>query len=63
MSELLTPSEVADSLRLTHRQLMALVREGKLPCVRLSRKVVRFDREALQRHLAGTDTTPALATG
>ena len=58
MSPLLTVDEVAAALRVEHKQVLALVREGKLPAVRVSRKVIRFSRAALEAHLGVTLPAP-----
>jgi len=58
MPPLLTVDEVAAALRVEHKQVLALVREGKLPAVRVSRKVIRFSREALEARLGITLPSP-----
>ena len=51
MSELLTADEVAEKLRVRPDTVRGWAREGKIPSIRLSHKVVRFDGDAVVQAL------------
>ena len=59
MSELLTPAEMAQRLRVSKRTLQLWTREGRIPSVRISAKVIRYDPEtvtsALTERAAGEE--------
>lgn len=44
-TELLTVNQLAERLQVRPRTVQAWARQGRIPSVRLSAKVVRFDRE------------------
>jgi len=50
-ARLSTPEEVAEYLAVPRRKVMRMAREGSLPAVRLSQKLVRFDLEQVRKHL------------
>lgn len=52
MSDLLTAEELADRLRVTPETVRAWARRGRIPSVRFSPKVVRFDPEAVREAVA-----------
>lgn len=64
MSELLTPADLAERLRVTEHQLHELRRKHSWPCVRFSPKVIRFTPEQveqiIERHTVAepTPTSP-----
>lgn len=47
MSELLTPDEVAERLRVTSRQVHNLIAQGELSAVRIGKRTVRVPRHAV----------------
>ena len=47
MSELLTAAEMAARLRIKPTTLQEWAREGRVPCIRITPKVIRFDAEAV----------------
>ena len=47
MSELLTAAEMAERLRIKPTTLREWAREGRIPSVRITPKVIRFDAEAV----------------
>jgi len=48
--DILTPNEVASALRLSRVYIYKLMREGKLPYLRIG-KVIRLSREEVERWL------------
>lgn len=46
--ELMKPAEAAQMLRVRRSTLYAWIREGRIPAVRLSERVVRVPRERLE---------------
>jgi excisionase family DNA binding protein len=46
-SELLTANQLAERLQIRPRTVQAWARKGRIPTVKLSAKVVRFDWEAV----------------
>jgi excisionase family DNA binding protein len=46
-AELLTVSQLAQKLHVQPRTIQAWARAGRIPCVKLSAKVVRFEWEAV----------------
>ena len=57
MSDLLTVEEVAERLRLTSETILRWAREGKIPAIRISPKVLRFDWDAVYQALTGGSTS------
>ena len=51
-TELLTARELAKRLRVSPETVRAWARRGSIPTLRLSRKVVRYDAEAVLAALA-----------
>ena len=49
----LSPDEVAELIGATREQVLDLVRKGRIPAVRLSRKLVRISRARLVSVLEG----------
>lgn len=49
MPALLTTEQAAELLGLTHAQVRALVFKGRLPVLRLTRKIWRYRLEAVQK--------------
>ena len=47
MEQLLTVDEVADLLRLSRGSVYHMVSQGRLPCIRLSKRCLRFSRQAV----------------
>lgn len=43
MNELLTPQEMAERLRVSNSTVMSWARNGLIPSIRITGKVVRFD--------------------
>lgn len=62
MSELLTAAEMAARLRIKPTTLQEWAREGRVPSVRITPKVIRFDADAVILSLSG-DKRPASAQG
>lgn len=68
MSEaLLTPADLAEQLRITERQVLDLRRAHSWPCVRLSRKSIRFTAdqadEIVRRHVTEAPAVAADTSG
>jgi excisionase family DNA binding protein len=61
MSELLTAAEMAARLRIKPSTLQDWAREGRVPAVRITPKVIRFDAEAVILSLS--TQKPATAGG
>ena len=57
MSDLLTVEEVAERLRLTSETILRWAREGKIPAIRISPKVLRFDWDAVYQALTRGSTS------
>jgi excisionase family DNA binding protein len=47
--ELLSADETASKLKITKRTILRWAREGKIECVRISRKVVLFTAEGVEK--------------
>jgi excisionase family DNA binding protein len=64
-TELLTVSQLADRLHLCPRTVQSWARKGRIPAVKLSAKVVRFDWQevltALRNQSLREETTPCSA--
>ncbi len=60
MSEYLTADELALVLRLSPDTVRDLARRGKIPSIRISRKIIRYDRSAVDEALRATvdDVSP-----
>ncbi|HUU92558.1 MAG TPA: helix-turn-helix domain-containing protein [Phycisphaerae bacterium] len=52
MQELLTAEELAVRLKVRPETVKAWARSGRIPVIRFSRKVLRFDIEAVSRTIA-----------
>ena len=52
MSILQTAEELAQALRISPATVKQLARDGVIPAVRISRKIIRFDPEAVTAALA-----------
>lgn len=48
--------EIAKRYGVSSRYILQLANEGKIPCLRLGKKCVRFDIEAVMEALEGKDT-------
>src|SRR5208283_3260267 len=48
-NELLTAAEAASKLKISQRTILKWAREGKIECVKISRKVVLFAEDAIDR--------------
>jgi excisionase family DNA binding protein len=48
---LLTPQDIADRFGVTIFAVYKWVRSGRLPCIRVSRKTVRFTEEQIEHYL------------
>jgi excisionase family DNA binding protein len=55
----MTPGEVANWLRVQRRTVLKLARQDRLPSVRLSRKVLRFDQQAVETAIGRPGPKPA----
>jgi len=51
--KLLTPTEMAAIVNVHVGTLLRWAREGKIPSVAISRRIVRFDRDAVRAALEG----------
>lgn len=49
----LTPDEAAKYLRVSKATVLREARAGRLPCVRIGRRIVRFPKFRLDDHLKG----------
>jgi transcriptional regulator with XRE-family HTH domain len=47
MADLLTGREIAAKLRVTPRLISMWANDGTIPCIRISRKVFRYDLDAV----------------
>jgi excisionase family DNA binding protein len=52
MEKLLTAEDIADLLNTKLERVWALARENDLPCVRLGKRQMRFDRQAVELFIA-----------
>jgi excisionase family DNA binding protein len=46
-TDYLTAAELGRRLRLSPETIHQMARDGRIPCIRLSAKVIRFDAEAV----------------
>lgn len=51
MAELITANEMAERLRLRPTTVRRWARTGRIPAIRVSSKVIRFDPRAVERAL------------
>ena len=51
-SRLLTFQDVAERLQVTPRAVRIWAKRGVLPSVRITTKTIRFDPDAIEKHLA-----------
>ena len=64
LERLLTVDEVAELLRLSRGSVYHMVSQGRLPCIRLSKRCLRFSREAIAQMLSEMTQEPiAVETG
>jgi excisionase family DNA binding protein len=54
--EFLTARQLAEVLQVSESTVRRLAREGRIPCVRLTPRLLRFNLKAVYRSLDGTDT-------
>ncbi len=59
MSELVTAAEMAARLRIKPTTLREWAREGRVPSIRITPKVIRFDAEAVILSLSAQKPTTA----
>lgn len=53
MTNLLTVREIAKKLNVSEVWVRVLVRDGKLPALRLARRAIRFDEREVDQYLQG----------
>jgi len=58
MSELLSADEVAKRLRVKPTTVLHWTRSGRIPAIRVSRKIIRFDFDAILAVLGGRTKEP-----
>ena len=64
LERLLTVDEVAELLRLSRGSVYHMVSQGRLPCIRLSKRCLRFSREAIAQVITEMTQEPiAVETG
>ncbi len=64
LERLLTVDEVAELLRLSRGSVYHMVSQGRLPCIRLSKRCLRFSREAIAQVISEMTQEPiAVETG
>ncbi len=61
MEKLLTAEDICDILNTKIERVWALAREKDLPCVRLGKRQMRFDRQAVERFIASGGSKDATA--
>lgn len=59
MSELLTAAEVAKILRLSSVSVYDLIKTGKLPASRYTKRAIRVSRSDLEAFMASARSVPA----
>jgi excisionase family DNA binding protein len=55
--EFLTARQLAEVLQVSESTVRRLARDGRIPCVRLTPRLLRFNLKAVCRALDGGDTT------
>ena len=55
--EFLTARQLAEVLQVSESTVRRLARDGRIPCVRLTPRLLRFNLKAVYRALDGSDTT------
>jgi len=56
--EFLTARQLAEVLQVSESTVRRLARDGRIPCVRLTPRLLRFNLKAVSRALDGSDTSP-----
>ena len=56
--EFLTARQLAEVLQVSESTVRRLARDGRIPCVRLTPRLLRFNLKAVYRALDGSDATP-----
>ena len=54
--EFLTARQLAEVLQVSESTVRRLARDGRIPCVRLTARLLRFNLKAVYRALDGSDT-------
>jgi excisionase family DNA binding protein len=54
--EFLTARQLAEVLQVSESTVRRLARDGRIPCVRLTPRLLRFNLKAVYRALDGSDT-------
>ena len=62
-TELLTAEELADRLRVRPDTIKVWTRAGRIPCVRITPKVVRYDVEAVLSKLSAASIESEVSHG
>jgi excisionase family DNA binding protein len=57
-TEFLTARQLAEVLQVSESTVRRLARDGRIPCVRLTTRLLRFNLKAVYRALDGTETRP-----
>ncbi len=52
-SPLVTSKEIANQYNVSSRYILKLAAEGSIPCIRIGKKCVRFDMDAVTKILEG----------
>jgi excisionase family DNA binding protein len=56
--EFLTARQLAEVLQVSESTVRRLARDGRIPCVRLTPRLLRFNLKAVYRALDGAETKP-----
>ena len=56
--EFLTARQLAEVLQVSESTVRRLARDGRIPCVRLTTRLLRFNLKAVYRALDGSETKP-----
>lgn len=56
--EFLTARQLAEVLQVSESTVRRLARDGRIPCVRLTPRLLRFNLKAVYRALDGSNTKP-----